>query len=91
MQKQMQQMSCRWRLLGTKKKRNRFQNLEGKSEHFVLLSVGFPFCLFFARVSAMSCSGSTTSGNTIPGPERPGGGAGRKITGGGLGEHHRQE
>ena len=37
----MQQMSCYWRLLGTKKRRNQFQNLEGqnlegKSQHFVL-------------------------------------------------------
>ena len=37
-------MSCRWRLLGMKKKCDQFQNLEGKSQHFVL-SVGFHFCL----------------------------------------------
>ena len=28
-------MSSHWILLGTKKKRNQFQNLEGKSQHFV--------------------------------------------------------
>ena len=50
--KSMQQMSCRWRLLGMKKKRDQFQNLEGKSQHFVLsvacsqkIFDGVPMCI----------------------------------------------
>ena len=45
-------MSCPWRLLGTKKKCDQFQNLEGKSQHFVLsvacsqtIVDGIPMCI----------------------------------------------